>query len=314
VDIVYDIGQFSENKLLFNYTVDNDSPVFTLVLTNPWTAEEKTATIAHDGTDGEWILTINGIAEEYEDLGLGRVYFSHSGTWTGAVKESGTLIKNINLQVVGQVIEPWSAGNALEFDGVNDWVGLDSRITLSGDLTGSIWFFLDAFNTMVLSDQVAADRYVYIPNTTTIQFSVSSTLNYSFPAMSTGVWYHLMFTRSGTDIRMYVNGVESTTGVFSPALADMYFHNIGKFNTDILYTNGKIDDFYLWDGVVGTLGNAASLYNGGVPVDPESVIAAADYKYRFNSSSGIIAVDDGPNSNDGTLTNFADPDNNWVSR
>ena len=100
MDIVYDIQQIGTNKLLFNYTVDNDSPVFSIVLTNPWTAEEKTATISHDGTDGEWVLTIVGIAEAYEDLNSGQIYFSHLGTWEAAVSQSGTLIKNINLQVI----------------------------------------------------------------------------------------------------------------------------------------------------------------------------------------------------------------------
>ena len=100
MDIIYDIQQIGANELLFNYTVDKDVPVFTILFTNPWTAETKTATIPHDGTDGEWILTINGIAEAYEDLGSGRVYFSHPGTWEGAVSESGTLVKNINLQVI----------------------------------------------------------------------------------------------------------------------------------------------------------------------------------------------------------------------
>ena len=59
------------------------------------------------------------------------------------------------------------------------------------------------------------------------------------------------------------------------------------------------------------------LFSGhsGTPVDPESVIANADYKYLFNQSEGTNLPDTGASENNGTLTNdFADPDSNWVSR
>lgn len=99
MDIIYDIQQIGANLLLFNYTVNKSAPVFTIVFTNPWTSEEKTLSITHDGTDGEWILTITGIAEAYEDLSSGNIYLSHIGTWPAVVKESGSVVKNINLQV-----------------------------------------------------------------------------------------------------------------------------------------------------------------------------------------------------------------------
>lgn len=100
MDLIYNIQQIGANLLLFNYTVNKTVPVFTIVFTNPWTAEEKILSITHDGTDGEWILSITGIAQAYEDLSSGQIYLSLIGTWPAAVKESGTLIKTINLQVV----------------------------------------------------------------------------------------------------------------------------------------------------------------------------------------------------------------------
>ncbi len=101
MDIIYNIQHFGENKFLFNYTVNSDTPVFSLVLINPWTAEEKTATInSPNGTDGEWILNITGVTELREDLNVGKVHFENAGTWKVSISESGVLIKDVLFQVV----------------------------------------------------------------------------------------------------------------------------------------------------------------------------------------------------------------------
>lgn len=101
MDIIYNITQLGSNKFLFNYTVNSDTPVFILVFTNPWTNAEKTVTLnTPDGTDGEWIFNIIGVAEAYENLNSGEIFLPDVGTWEVSVSESGVLIKDINLQVV----------------------------------------------------------------------------------------------------------------------------------------------------------------------------------------------------------------------
>ena len=54
MDLIYDVKQYQENRLLLADEVATD-PVFTFVLTNPWTGESKTATIPKEGTDGDWV-------------------------------------------------------------------------------------------------------------------------------------------------------------------------------------------------------------------------------------------------------------------
>ncbi len=100
MDIIYNVQKIGANKLLFNYTVNNAIPVFVGVLTNPWTNISKTATITHEGTDGEWILNIIGIVQAYEDLSSGQVFFDNIGTWKTTISVSGVLIDTIDLQVV----------------------------------------------------------------------------------------------------------------------------------------------------------------------------------------------------------------------
>ena len=100
MDIIFDIQQIGVNKLLFNETVGNDSPVFNCQFTNPWTQEEKTAQITPEGTDGEWVINIEGVTQPYEDLAAGLIEFENLGTWTCAVLLSVTLIRTLRLQVI----------------------------------------------------------------------------------------------------------------------------------------------------------------------------------------------------------------------
>lgn len=101
MDIIYDLEQVGVNIFLFNYNVNSDTPVFTLVVTNPWTEEAKTLTLITDGTDGEWMFTIEGVSNlGYEDLDSGIIYFPNVGTYQTSVSVGVTLIKNINLQII----------------------------------------------------------------------------------------------------------------------------------------------------------------------------------------------------------------------
>ena len=99
MDIIYDIKQIGENKILFNYTVNSNTPLFSVELIDPWTFEEKTAIIIPEGDDGEWILNFQGVAQGYEDLNSGMITFTNIGTWTANIYESSVLIENTKLQV-----------------------------------------------------------------------------------------------------------------------------------------------------------------------------------------------------------------------
>jgi len=77
-------------------------PFFLLVLTNPYTQAEKTATITPEGSDGKWILNIIGVAEAYEDLAAGEINFDQLGTWEVAVhlNSVSNLLRNWKFQIV----------------------------------------------------------------------------------------------------------------------------------------------------------------------------------------------------------------------
>jgi len=311
VDIIYDIGQFSENKLLFNYTVDNDSPVFTLVLTNPWTAETKTATIPHGGTDGEWILTIEGVPASIEDLSNGLIQFETLGTWEGSVSESGDLIKNIDLQVVAESVPR----NSLLFDGDNDHVLLDSVVNMGANKSTivSLFNYTNDQSSIIGSLDAIDDTKIIVFNTSLIIVKQNGTQqNYSIvPNLTADTWFSLVLSKNAAgDAILYINGV--SMGLKGLGLSAWTIQYLGRLDSGNFYMDGKLQDVAIYDNVEWTQSNAVDLYNGGVRKDPIDVIAAPDHLYYLNGSEADIVATDETGSNDGALVNFVDPSNNWV--
>ena len=100
MDIIYNIEQIGTNRILFNETRGNTSVTFSVRLTNPWTQEQKTATLIADGDDGEWIINFEGSSGAYEDLAAGLIEFENLGTWSADINFGGTIVRIIRLQVV----------------------------------------------------------------------------------------------------------------------------------------------------------------------------------------------------------------------
>ena len=203
----------------------------------------------------------------------------------------------------------WETGNTLIFDGINDNVIIPE--INSGDFTLSVWYNAVAYDSMLIGDINAGDHYIWIGDATRYGADYGAFKSFAV-AIALNVWNHLLAVRVGANMSIYHNGGSAI--LQNPGADPMNFNRIGRFNGAGSFFDGKMDDLYLWEDIVGTEANAVSLYNGGSPVDPESVIPNADYKYLFNESSGTNLPDTGASENNGTLTNFADPDANWVSR
>lgn len=214
-------------------------------------------------------------------------------------------------------VVPFSFGNALEFDGVNDEINLDSSIDISDDFTFSGWFkIIDFANTPILvSSGSRADMYFQLETTTAIRVRYNTIRDYTVPLMSVDTWHHKLITRDSGTTHVYLNGVESTSGGQDSGSLTIDFQVFGNYQIATLFElEGFLDEFYFWVGVVGTEANAASIYNSGDGVEASTIIATPDHVYRYNQSSGTNLPDTGnAATNNGTLTNFADPDSNWVA-
>jgi hypothetical protein len=162
--------------------------------------------------------------------------------------------------------------DAFDFDGVDDhvvlpadllpdvfaisgWVKTTGRMTILGAIAN------DTNGRSVQIGTTGARRpYIQISLTDDTYFFLSSTP----PAIPSGVWTHLIFSRNGTAMTVYQDGV-ALSATFSGASAAAIQPNasnnsIGRITS--FYSSGRSDDIRIWDQVMNTT-DAADLYAAG---------------------------------------------------
>ena len=203
-------------------------------------------------------------------------------------------------------------GNALKFDGVNDFVSFPT-ISKTTSFTISGWFKLDDNGgySYLLSSSVTNHGFAAASGGTFIGGDSKAIYYYpgsgalqkiaSYPSF--GQWFHLAFTYSGTILSVYVNGVFSNSQAIS-ITGD--FNQIGRLYTGANFLNGLADECGIDMTQAATAQNITDLYNGGSGADFVGVMGSADLYYKFNESgTAITAVDSSGNGNNGTLNNFS---------
>ena len=109
MDLTYIVLALGNTNFLFNYETGLDSPYFLFVLTSPCGQITKSAIFNPSGCDLNWIITVVGIQEIYEDLDSGQIYFNESGSWSASAyyqssstntdPENATFVTDLTFQV-----------------------------------------------------------------------------------------------------------------------------------------------------------------------------------------------------------------------
>ena len=204
---------------------------------------------------------------------------------------------------------PFSFGNALEFDGVNDFVDI-TELSLSGQFTISMWINSARFTTnqapLFGHNTNNIDYFEFRGNSSVRLRNSSGIITFAMPAISTGVWYNYIFTRdSGNNVKTFINNIESSTGSLSNS-GTFNIENIGAhiaFGTG-WFSQGTYDEIAIWDGITATAQNRTDLYNGGNGALASSVIASPTAYWRMNGTSGDSTAIDEQGTYNGTLINF----------
>lgn len=207
--------------------------------------------------------------------------------------------------------DSFSMGNALTFDRVNDFVLVTGTINTSTVWSAHFWFYANAgsFFGRPLGDNLTYINWrdgsigVDVGGPQVI-FDFDNSVLYDAQGSC-------LVTSDGTDIRVYVNGVESTTGAITESTAGMGIERIGSHTGSSNFWDGELNEL-IWElGFTATPANAVTLYNGGAGIDPTSIFLSPKRYYKMNGTGSDATAIDEVAGNDGTLTNFSFSPSPW---
>ncbi|TKC00339.1 FG-GAP-like repeat-containing protein [Pedobacter cryophilus] len=217
-------------------------------------------------------------------------------------------------------------GNALDFDGTDDYVDAGTGMSSITDYTieANIYYKGGSAWIMHFSDGTLNERLqLEIGGGQLVSYNQSAGVGTSVFAGGTIVantWYHIAITNSSVNgKKLYVNGVEvaSNSNTLSPSQMPTGTHfSIGRIHNQPYYFNGTIDEVRVWN-VVRTQAQLAA--NMNTELSAQTGLVGL---YRFNqgiangTNTGITtAIDASGNANNGTLSGFALSGNssNWVA-
>jgi hypothetical protein len=223
---------------------------------------------------------------------------------------------------IGVTYASGGAGNALDFDGTDDYVEISDNAALDANLGDS--FTIEAWirtredaDNMIFAKHSGGDDGSYyfatrsggVLQLTALTSSGREDHTVSF-SYDDDKWHHVAGVYNGSDLKIYVDGAQvgganSQTGDVNDTDSDCPVR-IGFYDgsTDWFY-DGLYDEIRLWDDARTQTEIQANMYK--TLTGSESGLVGY---WKFDESSGTTATDS-KGSNNGTLNNMEDSD--WVT-
>lgn len=223
-------------------------------------------------------------------------------------------------------------GNALEFDGTDDYVSKASApLNVGTSMTVSFWVDPTTLTSgnyytfLSYGGHIAGGFIVQESNSNTLRLAWGGTDYYDGPTFTTtGSWSHIVVTVSaGVPQYFYVNGVQTaatrTNGSGTFSITSPQTLEIGRrTDTASQYINGSLDDLRIYNRALSAAEVSRLYINGESAVLDSSLLGW----WRFNETTGTtasdssnFAADSTSNGNIGTLKSFTfdNTTNGWTS-
>jgi len=213
----------------------------------------------------------------------------------------------------------WTAGkvgNALDFDGVNDYVdcGNTESLNITEEITVMAWVRNninvttdDKWKGIVAKDKSYMLRTTKVADSADFEFFIYNgsweprANSYIVPDPNT--WYHVVGTFNGTYLKIYVNGsLKNSTARHTTISTSVNPVKIGYWFD---YFNGTIDEARIWNRSLSAT-EILNIYNNESAGQYDSNMNRTGLvgEWHLNETKGLTASDNSGSSNDGTLTNF----------
>ena len=243
---------------------------------------------------------------------------------------------------VPSAANPFEPTGSLSFNGSNNVVYVESNTEFefgTGDFTTEGWYYWNTFDNNADSGLIllgtgangGADysawwmRYYSSGFLSWYRYDGTSEIQYTFPiTLNTGQWYHIACTRSGTDLRFFVNGTQ--VGAAQTCTTDYTIVNsdplqIGKANTGnspgIHYFNGYASNIRVVKGVAVYTSSftpsttpLTATQSANVNGSPSSAITGTQTSLLLNTPYNVNFLLDSSTynvtiTNNGTATKFS---------
>jgi len=172
---------------------------------------------------------------------------------------------------------------SIDGDGVDDYVTLSSQPGFgSTSLSLSAWVYLDAlYGPGDIAMEIFNNNQIFIrkePQSDGTRFAIFLKLSDGTiepraawtASFVTGVWYHILATWNGTDLKLYGDGVLKDTvtrlGVLTSITVTAQWLAGEQTTTNNNFFNGKLDECGLWNRVL-TAAEISQLYNSGTGIE-----------------------------------------------
>ena len=206
-------------------------------------------------------------------------------------------------------------GNALDFDGENDYVSIadDSSLDLN-TFTVSLWIKPNGTGGQFIINKgenavVGVGYRIYLDSTTLWADTFVPARVYSSGTVTIGVWQHIAFTYNGTNQKLYVDGnlvdYDNQSGSLEtnddPLMLGCRLLNSNESD----FFEGELDEVRIWN-----VARTQTEINDNMNLTLSGSETGLVSYWQLNESTGTTASDV-VGINDGTLFNMTDDD--WVT-
>lgn len=220
---------------------------------------------------------------------------------------------------VAQVAATPTTSNGLDFDGVNDYVSVNSAsiLNITSNISLSAWAYRNSsgkYDCIIGKDNYASNNgyslWIYNDDKLTLRFG-NSRIYKSIASIPSGVWVHLAGTFDGTNARLYINGtLDSSYLAASPSSnnGSLYIGTPQDAVGNVAYNfSGVLDDIRIWN-ITLTQSNIQSTMNSELAGTETGLVAYYSFNQGIaagNNTAISNVIDKTPNAQNGVLNNFA---------
>ncbi|HZV68439.1 MAG TPA: LamG-like jellyroll fold domain-containing protein, partial [Saprospiraceae bacterium] len=340
----------NETNLLRYYTFDHGKPGLDNA---PITMlKDKTSNSAHGALNGfslsgatsNWVTswTYPTLYADSDSDGYGSTTAWTCGTMTGYksnnldCNDTNAAIKPGATDVCGNGIDENCNGVtdentlSLNLDGSDDAVDLGATLGNFGtnNFTIEMRFKGTGTNKAIISKRLTCDCANFwnlkMDGNGKAMFEIlengcsNGTTLFSTTSVNDGNWHHAAISRTGTTVRLYIDGVLETTGTAAANISNAATTQLGNGPCASDNLTGEIDEVRIWN-VARSSSDINSFKNASLPANLPGLVANFDFNnpnaIAGGNNAGQTTLDDRTsNNNDGTLNNFAlnGTTSNWV--